>query len=111
MCRRVSFWLALVALALVLIGCAPKTPSVTITWSTGSELEIAGFVVERSDRSGGPFERVSTFIPASDDPFVGHDYQFADATADAGRTYWYRLFSISNQNRRIELGTIEAMSH
>jgi hypothetical protein len=94
--------------ALLLIGCAPTAPGITITWSTGSELSIAGFVVERSDQAAGPFERVSPFIPASDDVLVGHDYQFTDDRAMQGRTYWYRLLTVSPSNSLVALGTLSA---
>jgi phosphodiesterase/alkaline phosphatase D-like protein len=93
-------------LAAMLVACAPAE-GIRIIWSTASEFNTAGFIVERSD-NGDVFQPVSMFIPASDDPLVGHDYQFTDRDVQPGRAYYYRLMVIHNDNSRSEFGRLSA---
>lgn len=100
--------LLLIALALVLVGCAPATPpGVSLTWSTASGMNVAGFVIERSATAAGPFERVA-FIPAGEDPFVAQAYEYLDRNVRSGQTYTYQLVTIHNDNSRSDAGTISA---
>lgn len=106
MCRRISIAL----LTLLLIGCAPKPAHVTITWQTASEMNTAGFVIERGYTADGPFEKVSPFIPSSDDPFIGHDYEYIDSNVEAGRTYYYQLKTVTNANAIVDAGQLSAVA-
>ncbi|CAG0933610.1 hypothetical protein TFLX_03131 [Thermoflexales bacterium] len=103
---RVTRKLIVSLIAIILTACAPV--SITISWNTGNELEIAGFIIERGVGPDGPFDQVTPFIPASDDVLVGHDYKYIDQSVESGRTYWYRLLSVSNQNTLNALGMIQA---
>lgn len=98
----------LLLVGLMLAACAPKAPAIIITWSTASEFNIAGFIVERSEDGGTAFQSVSPFIPASEDLMIEHDYRFADAGVESGRAYLYRLLIVHNDNTRSELGHLSA---
>jgi hypothetical protein len=100
--------IALALVLLLLIGCVPTTPpSVSVTWSTASGMNVAGFVIERSATAAGPFERVA-FIPAGADPFVAQAYEYLDRNVRSGETYTYQLVTIHNDNSRSDAGTISA---
>lgn len=94
-------------LAVALSACATP-PAVVVTWSTGSEFDIVGFSIWRGDTESGPFGRLMTFMPASDDPVIGHDYQYIDIAVESGRSYWYRLYALGNKNELRDLGVIQA---
>ena len=105
---KITFALALL---LLLIGCAPTAPSVTITWSTGSELDTAGFLIERSELADGLFENISQLLPTHDDPLAGGRYEFVDHNVQPGKMYYYRLITITNDNILVESGRISATAH
>ena len=107
-------WLRLalpVALLVALAACAPTVPSVTITWSTGSELDTAGFLIERSELADGLFENISQLLPTHDDPLAGGRYEFVDHNVQPGKMYYYRLITITNDNILVESGRISATAH
>ena len=93
--RRLTLLLAigLILVALVLFLTSALTPpSVTVRWSTASELNTAGFNVLRGDTSDGPFTRVNPeLIPAANDPLVGGSYIFTDTGVSFSQTYYYRI--------------------
>jgi hypothetical protein len=107
MTRLIRRLIASVIVASALAACSAP-PGVTITWSTGSEFGITGFVIERGAYEDGAFEVVAPFIVASDDPVIGHEYRFVDKQVDAGRTYWYRLLVVSPENQLSLLGALQA---
>jgi len=87
------------ALALVipvlLSACSalqPATPSVTLEWTTETEVNVAGFNLYRSESSDGPFEKINeSLIPGSPDPLLGGHYVYTDTEVEAGKTYYYKL--------------------
>jgi hypothetical protein len=70
----------------------PVPGTVIVEWTTESEVNLAGFNVYRSENLDGPYVRLNdTLIPASPDPIAGGSYSYADSTARAGVTYYYKL--------------------
>ncbi len=87
---RFTLLLPLLLLILLLAGCSSQ--GATITWSTASEVDTAGFNLYRSDSPDGPWQKVNDqLIPPSDDPVSGGEYKFVDTTAKPGQTYYYQL--------------------
>jgi hypothetical protein len=97
--------LAVLAVApLYALGAAPEAPAAseapalsnTIKWSTASEVENFGYDVFRGDKEEGPFTRLNAKTIAGagtvDEP---RQYQYVDATIEAGKAYWYYVESIS----------------
>jgi len=79
-------------LAFGLAACSLAAPSVTVEWTTATEVNTAGFNLYRGDSSNGPFTQVNpALIPASPDPLTGGNYQYQDKGVLAGRTYYYQL--------------------
>jgi len=102
------------AAALALAGCA-STPAPheaqptsadreltnTITWSTASESDNFGFDIYRSERSDGPFKRITPQpVLGAGTTDLPRDYRFVDAGIKAGRTYFYYVESISLSGER-----------
>lgn len=96
--------ISLLLLALVLIGDAASWSGYTIAWSTANEINVAGYIVERSDSADGPWQRVSGLIVAQEDVFVAHDYRVADLEIER---HWHRLNVITLDNKIEPLGVIE----
>jgi len=64
---------------------------VILTWETASELDNAGFFIQRSNSETGTYQRVSFFISSMGDDVVGAQYYFEDDEVTNGVTYWYKL--------------------
>jgi hypothetical protein len=90
-------------LALVLIGDMARWPGYTITWSTANEINVAGYIIERSDSANGPWQRVSGLIVAQDDVFAAHDYRVSDLEIER---HWHRLNVVTLNNEINTLGVI-----
>ena len=93
----------LLLLALVLIGDMARWPGQVVTWSTANEINVAGYIVDRSDSADGPWQRFSGLIVAQDDVFVAHDYRVADLEIER---HWHRLSVITLDNTIEPLGVI-----
>jgi len=90
--------LAGLLIVLFLAGCAaPWSPtSVTVEWSTASEVDHAGFNLYRGDGPDGPWVRLNRdLIPPAGDPIVGGHYTYVDETVEPGHTYYYLLEDVS----------------
>ena len=102
---------ALLMLGSLVLGYqALTTPRATVTveWTTASELDTAGFNLYRSENRAGPFTRVnSDIIPHAPDPLVGGSYAFTDTTVQAGHSYYYQLEDIEMNGSTTRHGPIE----
>jgi hypothetical protein len=96
---RSSFiWLSLallLAAAISLLLPLGAASSITIEWTTASELNTAGFNLYRSEGAAGNYLRLNTeLIPGSTDSLTGGTYSYIDTNVIAGRTYYYQLEDI-----------------
>jgi hypothetical protein len=85
-------------LAVLLAGCTPAWPrsSVTVEWTTASEVDHAGFNLYRSESPAGPWVKLNPQpIPPAGDPIVGGKYSYVDDTVEPGRTYYYQLEDVA----------------
>ncbi len=99
--------LLVAAVALIAIT-ATGGATVTVEWSTASELNTAGFNLYRGDTQDGPFTRINTeLIPASPDPLIGGSYVFTDTSVVAGRTYYYQLEDVETSGATTVQGVVE----
>jgi len=73
---------------------------ILIFWETGSELDFAGFYLQRSLEPASNFERLldpygnPLFFPAAGEGGAGAQYSFSDMDVIEGTTYYYRLEAI-----------------
>jgi hypothetical protein len=70
---------------------------VLLAWETATELDNAGFFVNRSSSQFSGYSRIGNFIPARGDPLLGATYQYTDRDVSNGITYWYKLETIDIQ--------------
>jgi len=69
--------------------------SVKIEWSTGAEVENAGFNLWRAEGSSGGFEKINgALIPAQGSTTAGASYVFSDTGVAEGKAYRYKLEDI-----------------
>ena len=70
-------------------------PEVFVEWETATEIDTAGFYVQRSLTNGtNSYTRVSGFEPAEGDSVTGALYDWIDETTTLNTTYYYRLEEI-----------------
>lgn len=64
--------------------------AITLSWRTESENGSYQWIVERSDSERGPFAELGR-LPAAGQSQSPRDYNWADRSAQAGVTYYYRI--------------------
>ena len=74
-----------------------------LTWTTISENNVGGFHILRSENSAGPFFRISSLIPSVGNPFLGGIYTYTDSTIQFGKTYYYKLEVVDDEDLTIQL--------
>ena len=74
--------------------------SIILEWTTQSEVNNLGFILERADENKVSWQIVASY--RTDDALKGHgntssrtEYTFIDITVEAGRGYYYRLSDVS----------------
>ncbi len=66
-----------------------------ITWSTGSETDIMGFLIRRAPAPQGPYTRITpALIPARGTAMAGARYRFVAPATDGGPAF-YRLETVA----------------
>lgn len=81
------------AVGLDAFDAAPKKKRVTVKWSTGTELDLVGFNVLRSNKRKGEYKPVNAeLIPAkAPGQLHGASYKFKDKGLVPGKRYFYKL--------------------
>ena len=84
------------AVNLASFSAAATSAGVTVAWITGTEIDSAGFNLERAEAGAGPWTRLnSAMIPAAaPGSSIGSSYTWDDSAVVAGRTYSYRLEAV-----------------
>ena len=84
-----------------------------ITWQTATELNVVGFIVQRSTSPTTGFADITAVIPAQGDQLTGYTY---DPVTDdpleltIGVTYWYRLVIINTTPPNDELPPVGVLA-
>jgi len=81
---------------------------VIIQWTTGTEINNAGFFVKRSDNQFSDFVEISPYIPSTGGS-GGDTYGFTDINVVNGTKYWYLLEAVDNQAKRDPYGPVSAI--
>lgn len=76
---------------------APPAKGSRLAWKARNDEVLYGYVVYRADKEIGPFRRVSDVIRAQSVPETTHQYEFVDATAQPGRTYFYYVDTVNQR--------------
>ena len=104
----VSLAAALVLMIVTATGSAFGAATVTVEWSTASELNTAGFNLYRGESQDGPFTRINAeLIPASPDPLIGGSYIYTDTGVAAGRIYYYQLEDVETSGATTIQGVVQ----
>jgi len=84
---------------------------VCLNISTATEIDVAGFNVLRSSSKDGPFELISSYtsnvaLRTSGNSTSGASYSFVDAKVVGGRTYYYKIESVTTSGVSEQVGEI-----
>ncbi len=98
------------AVKLISFTAAPRGAGILVTWETATELDNLGFHLYRSTEVGVQGIRLNEFIIPSQAPGqgMGASYQFVDASARSGVTYYYTLEDIDVSGQRTAHGPVSA---
>jgi hypothetical protein len=104
------------SVTLVAFNAIPDDPnkSILLFWETGSELDFAGFYIERSLNIGSGFEPLSDeygqalFFPTKGESAGAH-YSYSDADVEDGMVYYYRLKLIDLSGYFVYSDVVSAM--
>jgi hypothetical protein len=83
--------------------------AVSLEWATASELDTAGYRLERANAAEGPFQNLGQIgiVPARGDSLQGADYYATDRdSVQNGTKYWYRLIEIEFNGTENPVGPI-----
>lgn len=88
---------------LISFDLIPLNNAVQIEWVTATELNTAGFMVQRG--SGDEFEFLQEigFIISEGGPQIGASYEVVDETAVNGETYTYKLIEFEQNSSQHEI--------
>lgn len=79
----------------------PIADGVNLSFATASETDNHHFEIWRGTSQYGEFENITT-IASHGDAATRQEYNYTDSGLIEGRTYWYYLASVDNQNQRVE---------
>lgn len=95
----IIFQVVYAAITLLYFRAIVSENAIRLEWKTATEFNNAGFNVQKSSNEFIQYSNLNaTLIPAKGDDLFGGDYFITD-TIEPGQTYWYRLESVSNNNR------------
>lgn len=83
------------AITLLYFTATPGNQQIRLNWATATEIDNAGFFVQRSSQPNSGYARIHTeIILAKGDNFTGSTYEYLDSGLPNGAQFWYRLESI-----------------
>ncbi|MGB8643718.1 MAG: hypothetical protein WCF84_00640 [Anaerolineae bacterium] len=86
------------------------TTSITVTWTTATEINNLGFNLLRSNNATSGFGQINpNLIPGCAGCVNGDSYSYADTTAPSGQTMYYKLQSVSSSGSKQNFGPVSAM--
>ncbi len=101
---------------------AQPGPRIKLEWKTGSEIDLSGFFVRRSERPGKSspeeYRRIEVedksgkrtlYVSPGPDSLAGSVYEYWDPGVESGKTYYYLLEVVDNDNRSDFHGPIKAV--
>ncbi len=95
------------AIDLIQIVAEADNDGVNISWETGSESNVEGFNVSRSESADGEFVQINEgLIPAAGDSDVGSSYEYLDGSADLAGTYYYRIDEVDSNGNSEEIAEV-----
>ena len=100
---------AVTLISLASFTATPGAKQVGLAWTTGSEVDTAGFNIWRSATATGTFVKVNpSLIPASGISPSGASYTWTDTAVSAGQTWYYKLEDIDTAGVKTLHGPVSA---
>jgi len=97
-------------ITLTAFNAIPGNREVTVSWTTASEIDNAGFNIYRSESENGAYVKLNgSLIPAKGSPSAGATYQFPDKEVKNRKTYWYKLEDIDIHGVSTMHGSVSAI--
>jgi len=86
---------------------------ISLKWSTASELNVLGFVIQRSIEKDGTYQEIESYknndnLRGSGNSSQMRDYQVIDENVQEGQTFWYKLIELDIDGSQSEFGPIAA---
>jgi len=95
--------------SLASFDATPARRGVSLSWTTASEPDNAGFLVMRSTSPNGHYSQISPFmIPARGSGVSGASYTFEDRGVTRKKLYYYKLVDIDLNGTRSGHGPVAA---
>lgn len=90
---QIQGWVEPTAVEMAGLSAQAGEDGVLVQWATAQESDILGFHLLRADSPDGPFAQITAEMIVASTPgsATGNSYRFVDSTADASRSYWYKL--------------------
>jgi len=87
----------------------PDNSSVTLVWSTATEIDNAGFNLYRAESENGQYTKINTsLIPAQGTSTQGANYEFIDKDVKNRKIYYYKLEDIDLNGNSTMHGPVSA---
>jgi hypothetical protein len=93
-----------------IVAPLPDGAGPVLSWTVENETQLYGYLVYRSESPDGAMIRVNDEVieKLSTADGVPVKYRWRDRTAEPGRTYWYKIGTVSLQGERSDLtGKVE----
>ena len=95
--------------SLIDFNATPGNRIVTLTWSTASEIDNAGFNLYRAESEDGEYIKINdSLILLEGSPTQGASYEFTDTDAQNRKTYYYKLEDIDLNGQSTMHGPVSA---
>lgn len=98
------------AVSLTSFNAAPTSGNILLSWETGSETDLQGFNLHRSETMDGTYSQINTsVIPAENhgQP-IGASYSWLDEDVVRGETYYYKLEGLEDGGLTTFFGPVSA---
>ena len=97
------------AVTLASFEARPARRDITLSWTTASEIDSAGFLLLRGTSPNGPFAPITPFLIASRGGDVsGAVYQYVDRGVRRRKLYYYKLVDVDVGGMETEHGPVAA---
>lgn len=98
------------AVSLTSFNAAPASGNILLTWETGSETNLQGFNLHRSETTNGAYTQINTSViqALNHGQPVGASYSWLDEDVVRGETYYYKLEGLEDGGLKSYFGPVSA---
>lgn len=97
------------AVVLTRFEAQPRDSKALIQWQTASEVNTAGFYLQRSNQPNSGFVRLSNWIGRRGSAIAGASYEYEDSGLTNGQSYYYRLEIVTESQDSLFSGVISVV--